>query len=351
MSQHVVESGGLAVLQALLPEPPAPPPTAEELAAFMSSSGGIADTVDGLKLPPKLAASKQATPRGASQVGDKTPAQATPRSATPADGVKQPTPRAATPADSTQQGTPCTADGSVGQASQQGTQEAGAAAGFQMPAVKTSVPEIQAHVLRVIAAVLSQLGVVQSLLLQEPPANASLVRQLLHMFAPAVLPLQHSAAHDRPDGAQGAADAAMPGGGARAPSPQKGAAGSTAAKPAAAAGTKKPGAATGSPHEQGASGAGATTPRKGAAASSSGAKEAKAVAQCGLAQQASVHAHQAIARALLLMPEEAFVPPARPPLPSPPATPPAPPLPTSQFAWDALGRPYITDGAVVLSSA
>ncbi|WIA13458.1 hypothetical protein OEZ85_007038 [Tetradesmus obliquus] len=219
MSQHVVESGGLAVLQALLPEPPAPPPTAEELAAFMSSSGGIADTVDGLKLPPKLAASK------------------------------------------------------------------------------------------------------------------------------------HSAAHDRPDGAQGAADAAMPGGGARAPSPQKGAAGSTAAKPAAAAGTKKPGAATGSPHEQGASGAGATTPRKGAAASSSGAKEAKAVAQCGLAQQASVHAHQAIARALLLMPEEAFVPPARPPLPSPPATPPAPPLPTSQFAWDALGRPYITDGAVVLSSA
>lgn len=58
MSQHVVESGGLVVLQALLPEPPAPPPTAEELAAFMSSSGGIADTVDGLKLPPKLAASK-----------------------------------------------------------------------------------------------------------------------------------------------------------------------------------------------------------------------------------------------------------------------------------------------------
>jgi hypothetical protein len=77
----------------------------------------------------------------------------------------------------------------------------------------------------------------------------------------------------------------------------------------------------------------------------------QAVAQCGLAQQASFHAQQAIARALLLLPGEAFVPPARPPLPSPPATPPAPPLPTSQFAWDALGRPYITDGAVVLSSA
>jgi hypothetical protein len=70
-----------------------------------------------------------------------------------------------------------------------------------------------------------------------------------------------------------------------------------------------------------------------------------------VAQQVSLQAQQAVARTLLLLPEQAFVPAARPPLPSPPATPPAPPLPTSQFAWDALGRPYITDGAVVLSSA
>jgi hypothetical protein len=60
MCQHVVESGGLAVLQALLPEPPAPPLTAEELAGFMSSSGGTPDTAsaDGSKLPHKMAASR-----------------------------------------------------------------------------------------------------------------------------------------------------------------------------------------------------------------------------------------------------------------------------------------------------
>lgn len=55
----------------------------------------------------------------------------------------------------------------------------------------------------------------------------------------------------------------------------------------------------------------------------------------------------AIAAATLALPEAAFVPPPRPPLPSPPPTPPPPPLPTSLYAWDALGRPLITDGMIV----
>jgi hypothetical protein len=135
---------------------------------------------------------------------------------------------------------------------------------------------MQAGVLQVIAAVLSQQRVVQSLLLQAPPTYASLVRLLLHIFAPAALPEQHTAADD---GIQVAADAAghaaAQSAGARAASPIKGAAGNTAAKPAAAAGAKTPGAAAGGTHEQAAPGAGATTPRKGAAASSSGAKEQK----------------------------------------------------------------------------
>lgn len=77
------------------------------------------------------------------------------------------------------------------------------------------------------------------------------------------------------------------------------------------------------------------------------------VAKCGASQEhpASLAAQQAIARGLLLLPEEVYIAPARPPLPSPPPTPPAPPLPTSQFAWDALGRPLVTDGAVLVSNA
>jgi hypothetical protein len=141
-------------------------------------------------------------------------------------------------------------------------------------------------VLKVVAAVLSQQGVVQSLLLQAPPAQAGLVRLLLHMFAPAVLPEQSAAASDRPDGVQGAADAAghaaAQGAGVRAASPVKGATSSTAAKPAAGAGAKKPGAAAAGAHEQAAAGAGATTPRKGAAASNSGAKEQKVNHGCNL---------------------------------------------------------------------
>jgi hypothetical protein len=50
---------------------------------------------------------------------------------------------------------------------------------------------------------------------------------------------------------------------------------------------------------------------------------------------------------LLLLPEESFRAKPRPPLASPPRTPSPPPLPTSQYLWDALGRPEVTDGAVV----
>ncbi|GIL86650.1 hypothetical protein Vretimale_11532 [Volvox reticuliferus] len=52
----------------------------------------------------------------------------------------------------------------------------------------------------------------------------------------------------------------------------------------------------------------------------------------------------AVAAALLVLPESAIYAPPWPPLPSPPPTPPPPPLPTSQYLWDALGRPVMTDG-------
>ncbi|MEW5314027.1 MAG: hypothetical protein WDW38_005555 [Sanguina aurantia] len=52
----------------------------------------------------------------------------------------------------------------------------------------------------------------------------------------------------------------------------------------------------------------------------------------------------AVARALMVLPEEALLASPRPPLPSPPRTPPPPPLATSQFVWDALGRPVMSDG-------
>lgn len=55
-------------------------------------------------------------------------------------------------------------------------------------------------------------------------------------------------------------------------------------------------------------------------------------------------------RALLSLPEDAFAAPPRPPLPSPPPPPPPPPLPTSLFAWDALDRPCVTDGEMVIST-
>ncbi|GLC41705.1 hypothetical protein PLESTB_000686000 [Pleodorina starrii] len=51
-----------------------------------------------------------------------------------------------------------------------------------------------------------------------------------------------------------------------------------------------------------------------------------------------------VAAALLALPETAIYAPPWPPLPSPPPTPPPPPLPTSQYLWDALGRPVMTDG-------
>ncbi len=68
----------------------------------------------------------------------------------------------------------------------------------------------------------------------------------------------------------------------------------------------------------------------------------------GLAKVASqgddTGAKSAVAHALLVLPDRALYAPAWPPLPSPPPTPPPPPLPTSQFLWDALGRPVMSDG-------
>ena len=54
-----------------------------------------------------------------------------------------------------------------------------------------------------------------------------------------------------------------------------------------------------------------------------------------------------VVRSILLLPESDLVAPARPPPPSPPHTPPPLPLATSQFVWDALGRPNMTDGSNV----
>ena len=76
----------------------------------------------------------------------------------------------------------------------------------------------------------------------------------------------------------------------------------------------------------------------------------QALAKCAVQHPTPEHLRQAVMRALLALPEKAFVPPPRPPLPSPPPTPPPPPLATSQFAWDALDRPCVTDGAVVIST-
>ena len=54
-----------------------------------------------------------------------------------------------------------------------------------------------------------------------------------------------------------------------------------------------------------------------------------------------------LVRAMLNLTSGEFVAPARPPLPSPPGTPPPQPLATSQFVWDALGRPDMADGSGV----
>ncbi len=59
-------------------------------------------------------------------------------------------------------------------------------------------------------------------------------------------------------------------------------------------------------------------------------------------------ARAAVSALVLQLPEDAFVAPARPPLPSPPPTPPPLPLATSLFLWDALERPMMTDGKAKL---
>lgn len=63
--------------------------------------------------------------------------------------------------------------------------------------------------------------------------------------------------------------------------------------------------------------------------------------------QGPTYCSSALARVLLLLPQEVLVPPPRPPLPSPPRTPSPPPLPTTQYLWDALGRPPCLDGVAL----
>jgi hypothetical protein len=78
--------------------------------------------------------------------------------------------------------------------------------------------------------------------------------------------------------------------------------------------------------------------------------DSQVLAKCASQHATAHHLQEAVMRALLALPEDAFAAPPRPPLPSPPPTPPPPPLPTSLFAWDALDRPCVTDGAVVVST-
>ena len=90
-----------------------------------------------------------------------------------------------------------------------------------------------------------------------------------------------------------------------------------------------------------------------------GAEEAvqclKRLTQCitlvpkeGYEGQGSIEgAKSAVVRAMMALPDQggtAFVAAPRPPPPSPPKSPPPPPLATSQFVWDALNRPEMTDG-------
>ncbi|GFR44224.1 hypothetical protein Agub_g5413 [Astrephomene gubernaculifera] len=110
-------------------------------------------------------------------------------------------------------------------------------------------------------------------------------------------------------------------------------------------------------------------PAAAAAAAAAAAVAASASATAGLAEEelsdeellAALKALAALARrgispwatssvaaALLTLPQTALFAPPWPPLPSPPPTPPPPPLPTSQYLWDALGRPVMTDGVKLM---
>lgn len=74
----------------------------------------------------------------------------------------------------------------------------------------------------------------------------------------------------------------------------------------------------------------------------------------GYAGLGSVQAAKSgVLRAILALPDQGeavFVAPPRPPPPSPPKSPPPPPLATSQFIWDALGKPEMTDGFKLAAS-
>ncbi|GAX84551.1 hypothetical protein CEUSTIGMA_g11972.t1 [Chlamydomonas eustigma] len=73
----------------------------------------------------------------------------------------------------------------------------------------------------------------------------------------------------------------------------------------------------------------------------------KGLAEMVRAEPGGEVARSEIVRAIMVLPETELIAPARPPLPSPPKTPPPLPLATSQFVWDALGRPIMTDGSNV----
>lgn len=72
----------------------------------------------------------------------------------------------------------------------------------------------------------------------------------------------------------------------------------------------------------------------------------RGLARC-VASSCATSAQCAVAAASLLLPDHLLLASPRPPLVSPPGTPPPPPLPTSQYVWDALGRPAMTDGSNV----
>lgn len=242
---------------------------------------------------------QQPTPRGVAHKGD-TPRQATPRTAATPDAVKEGTPRGATPATGASPvrgNTPQTStDGAA--AALEATPDRGTENTIFLPAVKTPVPELQAWVLHVIAAVLSQQGAVQSLLLQAPQGQAHLLRVLMHMFAPAPVPEKPAAiAADISDGAQAAAPDGASGAPAKAASPLKPGTGSGAngKAPAASAAPRKSGVGA---HEQSgaAVAAGGTTPRKatGSSAGNVATKEFQKVSACAHAcgQLEAEHADQ-----------------------------------------------------------
>jgi len=89
-----------------------------------------------------------------------------------------------------------------------------------------------------------------------------------------------------------------------------------------------------------------------AAAGAEGARAKGVLAALGAAAAAvqdsgTPFQRTALGRALVVLPLGSYVVPARPPPLTPPRTPEPPPLATTQFVWDALERPVITDGSLL----